>query len=127
VIVVDTSALVAILRSEPLRAACLDALERYPSPFISAGTLVECFIVAEDKGVGGRMRSLIDALQPEIILVDQEFAYQAHMAFRQWGKGRHPAALNFGDCFSYVAAKQKRASLLFIGNDFSQTDIESVL
>lgn len=89
--------------------------------------MVECFVVAEGKNIGGRMRSLVDALQPTVLHVDEEFAYQAHLAYRQWGKGRHPAALNFGDCFSYVAAKQRRLPLLFTGNDFLQTDIESVL
>lgn len=126
-IVVDTSALIAILRTGAKREACLDALDRFPSPFMSAGTMVECFVVAEGKGVGARMRGLLDAIQPSVVPVDEEFAHQAHMAFRQWGKGRHPAALNFGDCFSYVLAKQQRSPLLFVGNDFSQTDIESVL
>lgn len=125
--IVDSSALMAILQREPLRDACLNALDRFSSHYISAGTLVECFVVAEGKSIGGDMRTLVGALRPTVLPVDEEFAYQAHMAFRRWGKGRHPAALNFGDCFSYVAAKQTRMPLLFTGNDFSQTDIRSAL
>lgn len=125
-IVVDSSALVAIIRRETKRDVCLDALDKN-STCMSAGTLVECFVTAEWKGVGVEMRSLVAALAPDVIPVTEDTAYQAHLAYRQWGKGIHPAALNFGDCFSYVLAKQKRLPLLFIGNDFSQTDIESVL
>lgn len=125
-IVVDTSALVAICCGEPTRDACIDALDQHAT-CISAGTLVECFVTAEWKGVGGEMRKLVAALAPEVVPVTEEMAYQAQLVYRQWGKGMHPAALNFGDCFSYVVAKQRRLPLLFVGNDFSQTDIESAL
>jgi len=94
---------------------------------MSAGTLVECFVTAEWNGVGGDMRKLIEMLAPEIIQVTQDTAYDAHLAYKRWGKGVHPASLNFGDCFSYVLAKQRKLPLLFVGNDFSQTDIVSAL
>ena len=94
---------------------------------MSAGTLAECFVVAEGKNIGGRMLGLIQMLEPTILPVTEDTARQVHAAIRQWGKGRHPAGLNFGDCFSYVAAKQARMPLLFVGNDFSHTDLESVL
>jgi ribonuclease VapC len=126
VIVVDTSALVAILKREVLRDACLEALDQSRS-CMSAGTLVECFVTAEWNRVGSEMRRMIEALAPQIIPVTEETAHQAHLAYKRWGKGIHPAALNFGDCFSYVAARQEKLPLLFVGNDFSQTDIESVL
>lgn len=125
-IVIDTSALVAILTREPFRDACIEALDQNRT-CMSAGTLVECFVTAEWKGVGGEMRRMIDALAPQIIPVTEETARYAHLAYKQWGKGIHPAALNFGDCFSYVAAQQGNLPLLFVGNDFSQTDIRSVL
>jgi ribonuclease VapC len=126
VIVVDSSALVAIIRWESKRDICLAALDQRRS-CMSAGTLVESFITAEWKGVGPEMRRLVEALAPEIVPVTEETAHQAQLAYRQWGKGLHPAGLNFRDCFSYVVAKQRRLPLLFIGNDFSRTDIESVL
>lgn len=125
-IVVDTSALVAILKREPLREVCIETLDQNPT-CMSAGTLVECFVTSEWNGVGDEMRQLIEALEPEIVPVTDETAYQAHLAYKRWGKGRHPARLNFGDCFSYVAAKERQLPLLFVGNDFSQTDIRSAL
>lgn len=117
----------AILLHQPGREACLEVLDRSGKRHISAGTLTECYIVAEAKGVGGRMLTLIDMLEPTVLPVTAETAREALMAFRQWGKGRHPAGLNYGDCFSYVAAKQTRLPLLFTGNDFSQTDLVSAL
>jgi len=126
VIVVDTSALVAILKREAIRDACLEALDQNRT-CMSAGTLVECFVTAEWNGVGGEMRRLVDALAPQIIPVTEETSHYAHLAYKQWGKGVHPAALNFGDCFSYVAARHGNLPLLFVGDDFSQTDIQSVL
>ncbi|MBK8083801.1 MAG: type II toxin-antitoxin system VapC family toxin [Devosia sp.] len=125
-IVVDTSALVAILKREPLRDACIEALDQNAA-CMSAGTLVECFVTAEWNGVGDEMRRMIGALAPQIIPVTDETAYEAHLAYKRWGEGRHPAGLNFGDCFSYVAATQRSLPLLFVGNDFSQTDIVSAL
>ena len=94
---------------------------------MSAGTLVECFVTAEWNGGGDEMRRLIGVLAPRIVSVTEEAAHQAHLEYKRWGKGRHPAKLNFGDCFSYVLAKELGRPLLFVGNDFSQTDIASVL
>ena len=124
-IVVDTSALVAILKREAHRDACIEALDKNRT-CMSAGTLVECFVTAEWNGAGDEMRRMVGALAPRIVPVTEEAAYQAHLAYRRWGKGRHPAKLNFGDCFSYVLAKELGCPLLFVGNDFSQTDIASV-
>ena len=126
-IVVDSSALMAILLKEPLRDACIDVLDRLTDRYISAGTLTEALIVAEGRNVGGGMLSLVDALEVNVLPVTPETPYEALLAFRQWGKGRHPAGLNYGDCFSYVAAKQTGYPLLFVGNDFAQTDIRSAL
>ena len=70
--------------------------------------------------------NLIDKLGIEIVPVDREQALLAREAFRRFGKGRHKAGLNFGDCFAYALAKQKNEPLLYKGNDFSQTDISAV-
>lgn len=126
-IVVDTSALMAVLLHEPERGRCLGVLEAAPQMAISAGTLTEAFVAAEYRGVGSGMQQLVASMALEIVPATAETAALALTAFRQWGKGRHPAKLNFGDCFSYVLAKHLDCPLLFIGNDFSQTDIRSAL
>ena len=126
-IVVDTSALMAVLLDEPLRSECERALKGEERLLMSAGTLVEAYIAAEYRGVGPAMEGFIRFLGPAVVPATAETAVQALRAFRTWGKGRHPAKLNFGDCFAYALAKQLDCPLLFIGNDFSQTDIASVL
>lgn len=84
-------------------------------------------IVAEGRALGPSMRQLIGSLDFDVVAVTHEFAYEVAEAFRDWGKGRHPARLNYGDCFAYALAKQLKCHLLFVGNDFRQTDIASVL
>ena len=93
----------------------------------SAGTLAEALIVASRRHVSDQMAGLIDELDLEIIPVTLASARRIGKAYEKWGKGMHPAGLNFGDCFAYVLAKERSCPLLFIGNDFSQTDVESVL
>ncbi len=88
---------------------------------------MECFVTAEWNGVGDEMRRMIGALAPQIIPVTDETACDAHIAYKRWGKIRHPAGLTFGDCFSYAAVTQRSLPLLFVGSDFSQTDIVSDL
>ncbi len=107
--------------------ACYAALTADTDVKISAGTLVEAYVASEYRGVGDIMVELIASLELDVIPVTAQTAELARIAFQRWGKGRHPATLNFGDCFSYALAKQLNCPLLFIGNDFSQTDIESVL
>lgn len=126
-IVLDTSALLAIVLGEPSREVCLEILEAERELYISAGTMTEALITSEHKGVGPEMALLIEELGASVVPVTEASAQLALLAFRQYGKGRHPARLNFGDCFSYAAAKELGHPLLFIGNDFSQTDIASVL
>lgn len=111
---------------ESTRDLCLTALASDVERYISAGTMVEAFVSSERKRLVG-IEDLIRALDLKIHPVDEAASWLALEAYRRWGAGRHPARLNFGDCFSYVAAKQLGCPLLFIGNDFSQTDIESVL
>lgn len=126
-IVVDTSAPIAILFEEPLAGACLAAMQNEPEVLISAGTLAEAYIVSVARNIGPRLKSLIVELKIAVIPLTAEFAYEAGEAHRDWGKGRHRASLNCGDCFSYAAAKHYDCPLLFIGNDFSQTDIRSAI
>jgi ribonuclease VapC len=126
-IVVDTSALVAIVLGESKSAACIKVLSDDHKVLVSAGTIAEAFVVASRRGVVEEMTSLIDDLDFEIVAVTAASAHRIGHAYGQWGKGLHPAGLNFGDCFAYALAKERSCPLLFVGNDFSKTDIESVL
>jgi len=127
VIVLDTSALIAILLNEPTAAALADAIQRNAPRLLSAASLVEASQVIESrKGeAGGReLDLLIYRAGIEIVPVDAAQAEVARSAFRQFGKGRHPAALNYGDCFSYALAKVSEAPLLCVGADFTRTDLK---
>ena len=126
-IVVDSSALFAVAFDEPQRAICEAILQSNEPKVISAGTLLEALMTSEGKGIGSQVRRLIDAAEPQVIAVDEAMAHIAFEAFRVYGKGRHPARLNYGDCFSYALAKHLDCPLLFIGDDFSRIDIRSVL
>jgi ribonuclease VapC len=126
-IVVDTSALMAVVLDEPEAAACIAALEAEAGILISAGTVAEALIVAARRDVGEELSGLIDGLGFEIAAVTPASARRIAQAYAQWGKGIHPASLNFGDCFAYEVAKEHACRLLYVGDDFSKTDIESVL
>jgi ribonuclease VapC len=126
-IVVDTSALMAIVLNEPEADACVAALERDADILISAGTIVEALIVSARRNVGAEMAGLIDGLGFEIGPVTLTSARNVADAYEKWGKGLHPAGLNFGDCFAYALAKERNCPLLYIGNDFAKTDIASAL
>jgi len=127
--VLDSSALIAILENEPPAEAFTTAIELDPVRLLSAVSLVETAMVVESRhGKVGQqtLDELLRKAQVEIVSVTVEQAEIARGAFRQYGKGRHPAALNFGDCFSYALAKFTDEPLLFKGNDFSQTDLKLV-
>jgi len=126
-IVVDTSALMAIILREPKAAACIEALAAETEVLVSAGTTAESLIVAGCRNVGQEMVKLIDELDFEIATVTAADARRIARAYDRWGKGVHPAGLNFGDCFAYATAKERSCPLLFVGDDFSKTDIDSVL
>lgn len=126
-IAVDTSALMAIILDEPAGPACTGAIKHGAPLLISAATVAEALIVAEGRELSPQMRNLLGRLDFEIVAVTAEFAYQVGEAFREFGKGRHPAKLNYGDCFAYALAKDRDCPLLFVGNDFGQTDIRSAL
>lgn len=126
-IAVDTSALMAVVLGDVDADACMSALEREKDILISAGTMLEALIVAARRNVGKEMALLIDGLGFEIVSVTPASARRAAEAYESWGKGVHPASLNFGDCFAYEVAKEHGCRLLFVGDDFARTDIERVL
>jgi ribonuclease VapC len=127
VIVVDSSAIMAILLGEARAAACIAALEAQGDALISAGTLAELFIISGSRDIGSDAAALISRLRIEIVSVSEATARQIGDAYSRWGKGIHPAGLNFGDCFAYALAKERGCPLLYVGNDFSKTDIKSAL
>jgi ribonuclease VapC len=126
-IVIDTSALMAILFDESTADTCAAALETDEPLVISAGTLAEALIVAQRRGRSRELDMLIEGLGVEIRNVTPKSTHGISEAYRIWGKGIHPAGLNFGDCFAYELAKTEGCPLLYVGNDFSQTDISGVL
>jgi ribonuclease VapC len=126
-IAVDTSALMAIVLGEEEADACIRILETETEVLISAGTLAEAMIVAKPRNVAQEMTSLVDGLGFEVLTVTAASARRIAQAHSRWGKGAHPAGLNFGDCFAYEVAKAHACPLLFIGNDFAKTDLVSAL
>jgi ribonuclease VapC len=126
-IAVDTSALMTILLSEPEAGSCSALLAAEPNVLISAGTVAEALIVARRRNLGVEMAALIENLAFEIVSVTPAAAHRIAAAYDRWGKGVHPAGLNSGDCFAYEVAKEHACRLLYVGGDFSQTDIESAL
>ena len=127
--VIDSSAIVAILLNEADAADIAQAIESNSQRLLSAANLLEASIVIESrKGeAGGReLDLLIYRAAIEIVAVDQEQAELARIAWRRFGKGRHPAGLNYGDCFAYALARTRQLPLLFQGDDFSRTDIDAV-
>ncbi len=126
-IAVDTSALMAIVLNDREADACIAALEVEDGILISAGTVAEALIVSARRNVGAEMASIIDWLGFEVVTVTPAAARRVAQAHEQWGKGVNPAALNFGDCFAYEVAKEHACRLLYVGDDFSKTDIEGVL
>lgn len=123
-IVVDTSALMAILLAEPAGDRCIEVLEAETAVAISAATLAEALIVAGRRNVGGEMSALVDGLGFDVVPVTASTASKVAEAYARWGKGVHVASLNFGDCFAYALARENKAPLLFVGEDFARTDIE---
>jgi ribonuclease VapC len=124
--VIDTSAILAILLDEPERRLFNEAIESAESRLLSAATFVEVSIVIEARFGAEGLRDLdlfIDRAGIKLISVDSEQAHAARRAFSQYGKGRHPAGLNYGDCFAYALATVLGEPLLFKGEDFPRTDV----
>jgi ribonuclease VapC len=125
VIVIDSSALFAILHEELEAERCRSAIKATPVLAISAGTLAEALIVAAGRKLGAELIALLDLSDIEIVPVDSQAAVSMSLAYQRWGRGFHPAKLNFGDCFAYVLAMERSWPLLYVGNDFAQTDVTS--
>jgi len=129
-IVVDTSALIAILDQEPDAALYAEAIAEADSPLISAATLFELHIVMLNPH-GARAGQIIDRLIQDAAFQIENFTAQhfelARKAYARYGKGRNSAGLNYGDCFSYALAKATDLPLLFKGEDFSKTDLVAAL
>lgn len=126
-IAVDTSALMAIVLGEPQGEACMTAIEQADGLLISAGTVAEALIVAARRNVGEEVGALISGLGFEVVSVTAASARRVAGAYGRWGKGVHPASLNYGDCFSYEVASEHNCPLLYVGEDFVETDVRSVL
>lgn len=126
-IVVDSSALFAILLSEADADRCEAAIDGADELLMSAGTLMEVLVVAARKRVSARTRFFLDTLELKVIPLTRERALAAGAAFGQWGRSIHPASLNYGDSFSYSLAREYDYPLLFVGDDFAQTDIRQAL
>jgi len=128
-VIVDSSALIAILRNEPDASAIAEALQQAPFRHISAVTYVEAAVVADNDRnplLSRRFDNLIRDAQVSVEPVTPRQAEIARQAYRDFGKGRHKAGLNFGDCFAYALAKEMDEPLLFKGTDFARTDVEAV-
>lgn len=128
-LVVDSSALLAILFEEEERSQALDTIFGAGIRLLSAFSLLETSIVATSrKGVAGK--ALLDALVRdsglEVVALDRDQAEVARDAWIDFGKGRHPAALNIGDCCSYALARSSGFPLLYKGDDFARTDLEGI-
>jgi ribonuclease VapC len=126
-IAIDTSALLAILLREPTADRCKERLETGDQVLISAGTLAEALLVAHRRDLGAAMDHLLTGLDLEIIAVDEAEARRVAQAHARWGRDRHAAKLNFGDCFAYAVARRYDCQLLFVGNDFLLTDVEPAI
>lgn len=126
-VVVDTSAAVAVILTEPGSDQLIDALESAGSRIMSAATRLELGIVVESRngayGADDVQRFLRDA-DVGVVEVDEDDAERALSAWRRYGKGRHPAGLNFGDCFVYALAERTGLPVLCVGDDFAATDLD---
>lgn len=116
----------AVLMDEPNAQACRGVMEANDL-VISAGTLSEAYLVAAAHGLSDDLKALVERMSVTTVEVDAPTAHRIGEAWKTWGKGRHPAALNFGDCFAYDLASQRACPLLFVGQDFAKTDIVSAL
>jgi ribonuclease VapC len=128
--VIDTSALLAILQDEPERRAFNEAIEAADSRRMSTATFVEVSIVIESRYGAEGLHDLdlfVDQAGIELVSVDIEQAKVARRAFSRFGKGRHSAGLNYGDCFPYALAVVLGEPLLFKGEDFPHTDVKPLI
>jgi len=130
-VIIDTSALVAVIALEPEAPLFATAMDRAEVLRISAGSYVEAAIVLNrrrDPALDGKLEAMMNDIGFVVEPVTPEQARIARQAYRDYGKGsHHPAQLNLGDCFSYALARDKREPILFKGDDFIHTDLRSAL
>ncbi|WP_416464541.1 type II toxin-antitoxin system VapC family toxin [Sphingomonas sp. VDB2] len=126
-IAIDTSAIMAILLNEAEADVCAAVLGSDDALIMSAGTLTETLTVALRRNYSRQAKRLIEELDIDIVALTPDSARRAADAYARWGKGVHPASLNYGDCFAYELATTRNCPLLFVGNDFAQTDVTSAL
>jgi ribonuclease VapC len=127
--VLDSSAVIAILFDEPERRTFTLAVEHDPRRLISAANLLESALIVEARrgeSAGRELDLLLHRADIQVVPVDADQVELARSAWRRFGKGRHPAALNFGDCFAYALASASGEPLLFKGDDFVRTDLSAV-
>lgn len=125
-IALDTSALIEVVADQPRARACETVLLEN-ALVISAATLTEALIVGRRNRVSQQLDQLIALLDLTVEDVDAAFAERAAHAYSRWGKGFHPARLNYGDSFSYALAEMLACPLLYVGDDFARTDVRSAL
>ena len=125
-IAVDTSAVIAVALRESGWDRCRGVL-RSNDLIMSAANLAEALVVAHRRGVPAEVQSLVDGLAIEIAAVTAGDAIRVAAAHARWGKGVHPAGLNYGDCFAYALATGLDVPLLFVGDDFARTDVRRAL
>ncbi len=126
--IVDSSALLAVLFGEPDADQFDEAMAKSLRCRMSAVSFLEAAIVLESRSgaaAGHQLDAFVEAAEIELAPVTPDQARAARQAWRRFGKGNHPAGLNFGDCFSYALAESAREPLLFKGEDFARTDIEA--
>jgi ribonuclease VapC len=127
--VIDSSAIIAVLLNEANAAQIAEAIDSGSQRLLSAASLLEASMVIESRkgeAAGRELDLLIYRAAIEVVAVDQDQVEIARIAWRRHGKGRHPAGLNYGDCFSYALARSRGLPLLFQGEDFSRTDIDAI-
>ncbi len=125
--VIDTSALMAMLIGEPTSDRLIAAVEADRTRLVSAGTIVEASLVLLGRyGEAGDLQldRLLRSIGAEVVPVGEEQVALARDIALRFGRGRHPASLNFGDCFSYALSVARGEPLLFVGDDFAKTDVE---
>lgn len=129
-LVIDTSALVALLFGEPRAELISDVLDRARGPLMSSANVVELMMVAEGRRGPEGAEVVSDLLSVHDVVtmpVDRHTAAEAHLAWRKYGKGHHRAGLNYGDCFAYALARHAELPLLCVGDDFRHTDLDLAL
>lgn len=128
--ILDSSALIAILFKEPEALHLAEAMAQAEARAVSAATVLETTIVSEGRAgpaVEGCVDQLLRDVAAEIVPVTPEHLRIAQEGWRRYGKGRHPAGLNFGDCFAYALARSRDEPLLFKGDDFARTDVKAAI